>query len=483
MNDRIRGTNRLGPRDRLKRVLGQPRAKGSWSPGTKTAILFGALALLAALVIWLDPRPSLRHVKVTVTSGGKTGNYYANVEKFAAQIGRSKGRVTNIASAGSVENLQRLIDGRKDCKVHFGLVQDGLEFPEDQGLELIGRLPRPESLIIVGRDADRIREAAELRGLRLGIGPVGSGTERLMRRVLRPMEGLGIVVSTQPIDQQLDMIERGDLDLGAMVIDEDADLVADVVTRRGLQILAFPGADSLARRLPFTRVGLIQAGSIDYVRKLPHEDKRVLQVDALIVSNGCAPNGVTQGFLAGISVVFPDFIPRNKVQPNLTGLPMATVATNFFIEDGPDLLGRHAPWAVDIMPLPTWIKLGVAFSLLFSAMAAWHRFNLWRIDAERVKIERELPAVFHPGITVNAIAEMAANAAHLTAPERARLDSLLDRLSALINRCRRQSLSVLVPMGEEMSYRYQETLMADLIDALRLYRDRLDQCEASTERG
>jgi hypothetical protein len=32
---------------------------------------------------------------------------------------------------------------------------------------------------------------------------------------------------------------------------------------------------------------------------------------------------------------------------------------------------------------------------------------------------------------------------------------------------------VLVPMGEEMSYRYQETLIHDLLHALRLYRDRL----------
>ena len=47
------------------------------------------------------------------------------------------------------------------------------------------------------------------------------------------------------------------------------------------------------------------------------------------------------------------------------------------------------------------------------------------------------------------------------------------RLTALAERCRRQSLSVLVPMGEEMSYRYQETLIYDLITALRLYRDRL----------
>jgi hypothetical protein len=54
----------------------------------------------------------------------------------------------------------------------------------------------------------------------------------------------------------------------------------------------------------------------------------------------------------------------------------------------------------------------------------------------------------------------------------ARLDAIIERLNALSERCRRQSLSVLVPMGEEMAYRYQETLIADLLHALRTFKDR-----------
>lgn len=36
---------------------------------------------------------------------------------------------------------------------------------------------------------------------------------------------------------------------------------------------------------------------------------------------------------------------------------------------------------------------------------------------------------------------------------RAQIDDLILRLCALAERCRKQSLSVLMPMGEEMSYR------------------------------
>ena len=467
------GLSRLIPTDQMKRVLGRPAARGSLSPGVKTAIFFAVLVILTALVAWLDPRPSLRHVQVSMLSGGTTGSYYATVEKIAAEVARRKGRVHNLSSAGSVENIQRLIAGAKDCKVHFGLVQDGITYPDGHTLEVIGRLPRPESLVILGRNVARIRTPADLKGLRIGIGPVGSGTADLMRKVLAQFEGVNVVALTLPIDQQLVMAERGELDFAAMVLDDEGKLLANALTQRKLDILQLPDVASLARHLRFARVGVIEAGQMDYVHKLPREDKKVLQLDALIVGNGCAPDGVTQQFLAAVAEVYPTFLRHNKGQANLTGLPLASVAANFYSADGPDLLGKYAPWAVDIMPLPTWIQLGVAFSVLFSGMALWHRFRLWRIDDNRVKIEREIALLLGPGATIDAIAWMPPDARHSLPETRAQIDNLMLHLSALAERSRRQSMSVLVPMGDEMRYRYQEMLIADLLRALRLYKERL----------
>ncbi len=454
-------------------MLGRPGARRSLSPGVKTAILFGVLAVLTALVAWLDPRPSLRHVQVAMLSANASGNYYITVEKIAAEAARRKGRVQNLTSAGSVENVQRLIAGAENCKVHFGLVQEGIPYPQGHKLELIGRLTRPESLVILGRNVARIRTPADLTGARIGIGPVGSGTSDLMRRVLALFEGVNVVALSLPISEQLDMAERGEIDMAAMVLDDEGKLLADAVTRRNLNILQLPDVASLARHLPFTRVGTIQGGQMDYVHKLPREDKKVLQVDALIVGNGCAPDGVTQQFLMAVAEVYPAFVPHNKGRTNLTGLPMSPVAANFYSAEGPDLLGKYAPWAVDIMPLPTWIQLGVAFSVLFSGMALWHRFRLWRIDANRVKLERELATLLEPGASIDSIAEMPADARYLEPDTRARIDDLVHRLSALLEHSRQQSMSVLVPMGEEMSYRYQEKLIADLLRALRQFTGRL----------
>ena len=457
----------LTPTDRTKRALGRAGPRRTLSPGAKTAILFGALAVLTALVAWLDPRPSLRHVRVAMLSAGPTGNYYAAVEKIAGEVARHKGRVQNLTSAGSVENVQRLIAGAQDCSVHFALVQDGITYPAGHKLEVIGRLPRPESLVIVGRNVARIHTPADLKGLRIGIGPVGSGTADLMKNVLALFEGVAVIPLTLPIDQQLVMAERGEIDLAAMVLDDEGKLLANTVTQRNLDIMQLPEVASLGRHLPDSRVGVIEAGQMDYVRKLPREDKKVLQIDSLIVSNGCARDGVTQQFLIAVAEVYPTFIRHNKGQPNVTGLPMSPVAANFYSAEGPDVLGKYAPWAVDIMPMPTWIQLGVAFSVLFSGMALWHRFRLWRIDANRVKLEREIAALLEPGATLDSLAEMPLAAHHLGPDARAQLDELMMLVSALLEKSRRQSLSVLVPMGEEMNYRYQETLMADLLRALR----------------
>ena len=88
------------------------------------------------------------------------------------------------------------------------------------------------------------------------------------------------------------MLERGDIDLGAMVIDQDAQLLTRAIRDRNLQIVDIAGADALAHALPSARAGVIKAGYYDPVRNFPPTDKRVIQIDTLVISNGCARESV-----------------------------------------------------------------------------------------------------------------------------------------------------------------------------------------------
>ena len=165
--------------------------------------------------------------------------------------------------------------------------------------------------------------------------------------------------------------------------------------------------------------------------------------------------------------VFPNFVAVNREGPNLTGLEYAPAARCYLDNQGPDVVGEYVPWVIDIIPTARWVQLVFAFSLLFGAQAVWHRFRLWRLDACRVQIEGEVTRLFAPGTTVVEIAESLPEPRHRTPAARAQVDTTMSELGELAERCRRQSLSILVPMGQEMNYRYQERLIADLLHALR----------------
>lgn len=199
----------------------------------------------------------------------------------------------------------------------------------------------------------------------------------------------------------------------------------------------------------------------------------MIQVDTLAIGNGCASWSATQGLITVLSAQFPDFVRVNRERVNRTGLPFAPAARAYFDNDGPDVVGVHAPWIVDLLPTASWIQLIFGFSILFNAMAFAHRFRLWRIDARRVNIESEIPQLFAPGITVGEIGTMTPDERQRSPEVRARIDGIIDQLVELLDRCRKHSLSVLVPMGQEMSYRYQEALIADLLRSLRAFRARL----------
>ena len=444
------------------------------SRALKTALLLAALAITAVVVAKVGRNPDLSHVKVAIVSGSEDGNYHAIVDKAAAQALREHGRIDNVSSAGSVENMERLAAATSSCDIQFALVQDGLAWPASHPFQLIARLPVSESFVVLGRDADRIRSVTDMRGMRVGIGPVGSGTERVAREVMAQLAELDIKVTTQPLREQIAMLERGDLDLGAMVIAPEARLMLDAVRERKLQIVDFSAADALAHRLSSARAGIIKAGYYDPVRQLPPTDKRIIEIDTLLIGNGCARASVTQGVITAFARVFPNFLTVNRERPNLTGLEYASAARSYFDNQGPDQVGEYVPWVIDIMPTARWLQLIFAFSLFFGAQAVWHRFRLWRLDAGRVRIESNVAQIFAPGTTVAEIAATIPDQEQRTPEVRARIDAAVKELTELGERCRRQSLSMLVPMGQEMNYRYQERLMAELLHGLRQFRARLD---------
>jgi len=71
------------------------------------------------------------------------------------------------------------------------------------------------------------------------------------------------------------------------------------------------------------------------------------------------------------------------------------------------------------------------------------------------------------------VAEMEPTEKHRTPEARKQLDTILDQLVILLERSRRQSQSVVVPMGEAVLYHDLEKSIDELLYALRAFRERL----------
>jgi len=432
-------------------------------------LVVGALALLISRI---DFRHDMHRMHVRVLSGAPEGNYHASVARLAEAAARRQGAIENVASAGSAENVTRLAEAVHGCPVEFALAQDGTTWPP--GLQLIGRLAKPESVLFLGRKGDAIQSFADLRDQRIGIGPAGSGTDLVARQIfaLPELARLGVTLQNHAIEEQLGMASRGELDLAVVVIDADAPLIEEWVGRRGLQIASFATAHAVARRLPHIKTGTVGAGNYDAVQGVPSTDRTVMKIETLLVGNGCAGRVATVDLLTLVSSEHPDFLRHNKDTPNTTGLPLAPSAADYFTNGGPQMADEFVPWLVDVMPPANWAYVVMAVSLLFNAMGAGHRFRLWRIDAARVKLEGDLGRFFPPSTTLGDIQRTGPDKARTTQETLEAIDQLIRGLEELAARSRRYSLSMLVPMGQEMAYRYQEGVIYETIAVLREFLGR-----------
>ena len=444
-------------RERLQRRLGAVQTP---TRALKTTLLFAVLGAVAFGVAYYGRNPDLAHVKSRFCPGTERGNYYAVVQKMAVEAKRHRGRIDNIATAGSVENIARLAAGKASCSVQFALVQDGMSWPPDDAFELIGRLPRSESFVLVGRNADAIRTVQDLRGKRIGIGPAGSGTDYVARSVLTQLDGLDIKMSAHPLVEQLALVESGELDLAAMVIDKDAQLVVEAVRDRNLQVVDMPGAEALANRLPFAHAGRIEEGHYDPTRQLPSMDKHIIQIDTLVISNGCARESATQGVIAVLAYVFPDFVRVNRERPQPHGSSAGIRREQLLQRRRPRSGGRRMCRGSSTSCRR---RAGCSSRLRYRCCLARRPssivFAFGASTRNALASRTRLPACSDCTPPWMISPRWRPEDARAGPETGARIDALIAELGVLAQRCRRQSLSFMVPMGQEMGYRYQETLI------------------------
>src|SRR6516164_8758375 len=449
----------MQPRNPIAGLGGAWRGKGL----VRASLLLVAAAAIAAAASAFGIARDYGYLHASILTGSPGGQYHALATRLADRAKREHGTLTVIPTAGSIENVSRLANTRGGCAEKFALVQDGTPVPADARLELLGRLPEPESLVLLGRPGHAFHSFADLRGASIGIGPEASGTAYLVRQLFEDpdLQELDVHLSHHGLLEQAELVAQSKLDLAAFVIQEDAELLRTIIRQHGLDIVSPQDLQGLIARYPWLSLGRIPAGRYDVVRPLPAVDKQIAHLGTLVIAGPCAQRADRIAILMLLGAELPGFVRGNPPSStsSATVLPLAREAHQFFLTGEPELADRYFPWLVNLMSPAYWVYLVMAVTILFNVLKAFSRFRLWRIDAAREKLETSLKALVEPGLTHPQMRTV--STACVSRQQRAEAEArvIMERLAELRALCQRQTSSFFTPMGAEMFNRYQQSLI------------------------
>jgi TRAP-type uncharacterized transport system substrate-binding protein len=357
-----------------------------------------ALAVLATclLAYWLvDPSPPST---VTLSTGQDNSAYETLGKKYAAALARYDIRVVQKPSLGSHENLQRL--GNPDSGVDIAFVQSGStehEAAERSGLVSLGSL-FTEPVWLFMRSAKNVQQLTQLKGLKINVGPEGTGVPELFRRILE-------VNGMEPGDVRLGALENtpATVELLAGRIDglvfssaPDAPLIQMLLQTPGIKLFDFSQAEAYTRRFPFLSHVVLPRGIVDLGRDLPPKDYHLIAPTATLVARQDLHPAVVNLFVQAASNIHGNagwFNRRGEFPTaSFTEIPVSPAAEKFY-KNGPPLLQRYLPfWLANFLER-MWVVVVALGALILPLSRIIPPLYVWKVRSRVYRWYGQLRAV------------------------------------------------------------------------------------------
>lgn len=333
---------------------------------------------------------------IVITTGGESGAYYQFAKRYATILARNGITLEVKASAGSLQNIERL----KADEAQVAFVQGGVVPPkedpdaeDDSGLLSLGSLFYEPVWVFYRSDKDLTR-LTELRGKRIAIGQEGSGVRQLAQQLLEaneiPLDGKLVPVAGLNAAEEL---QQGRIDAAFIIAAESAPVVQVLIRSPGIKLMSFAQERAYQRRFPFLTKLTFPRGVADLVRDFPPDDIKVLAPTAnLIVRDDLHPALQTLLLQAasevhGKSGFFQDAgeFPSYKDQM----LPLSPEAARYF-KSGPSFLQRYLPFWLAVLVDRLIVMLVPVFVLLIPLLKVAPAIYNWRVRSKVFRIYGEL---------------------------------------------------------------------------------------------
>ncbi len=376
----VNGAN-LGPRPlnfhrMIKKTFQRISSRDLWMAATPVAIVL-ALALVVTM-FFIEPGPPRR---IVMSTGAVDGGYHMFAQRYQEILARDGVTVELRPSAGSQENVSRLMDEKSAVEV--GFFQGGSAFAANApDLQSLGSIYY-EPLWVFYRGAPT-RDFGGLKGKRLAVGPEESGSRALALQLLAVNATVmpPTVLSAETGQEAADMLLRGTLDGVFLVAPADSPLVEKLVSAPGIRLLSLERAEAYTRRFPYLTKLTLPRGVYDFINDVPAQDVTLISPTAnLLARNRLHPalafllmRAATEihgsaGLLSGTGA-FP--APLNSE------FPMGSEARRYY-KSGPPFLQRYLSYWVAVLVDRLWIILLPSLALLVPLTRVIPQVYRWRV--------------------------------------------------------------------------------------------------------
>lgn len=342
-----------------------------------TLLLVGAFC---ALAYWLvDPAPPRQ---VSLSTGQDNSAYEEFGKKYVATLAKHGIKVTLQPSLGSQDNLQRLNGGKTD----IAFVQSGSTEHEDaerHGLISLGSL-FTEPVWLFMREDKAVTELAQLKGMKINLGPEGTGVPGLFRQLLsvNGVEANELTVSDlQNTPATVELLE-GRIDGLVFSSAPEAPLIQMLLQTPGIKLFDFSQAEAYTRRLPFLTHVVLPRGIVDLGQNIPAQDYHLIAPTATLVAREDLHPALVDLFVQAAARIHggTGWFQQQGQFPSAryTEIPVAPEALKFY-KDGAPVLQRYMSfWLANFFDR-MWVLVVALGALILPLSRVVPPLYVWRI--------------------------------------------------------------------------------------------------------
>ena len=349
-------------------------------------VTFGPVLLLVAVLSvvayrLIDPSPPR---VVTLSTGQENSAYEQLAKRYASVLARQGIEVRLRRSQGSIDNLQRLQDPASGIDIAF--VQSGstnYANAERSGLISLGSL-FTEPVWLFYRDRLSIRGLRELKGLRINVGPTGTGVPQVVGKILAANGIEPGMVRLSALEDTPATVALLNGKIDGMVFSSAADglLIQMLLQTPGIKLFDFSQADVYARRFPFLSHVTLPRGIVDFGRNLPSRPVELIAPTATLVAREDLHPALIDLFVQAAAEIHggAGWFARYGEFPtaSYTEIPVASSAEKYY-RNGPPFLQRYMSFWLANFFERMWLVIVALGALILPLSRVVPPLYVWKV--------------------------------------------------------------------------------------------------------